>query len=108
MRDSRKALKWSLWEKQLVSVGIANGVSYTCMSATLFRGDRRAIAGAVYRWRNPWVKRPWDRPGSRYPIQVATGLDPETAAQVDKFRGTRTRAAALRDLIEWGLEAAEL
>lgn len=103
---------WSPWELQLVSVGVANGVSHTAMSAALGRPPKSSI-GAYWRARHRVETAARElgrsRLGELYAHPVYVRIDDEMLARVAALvRPGQSRSTVLRDLIEWGLEATEL
>lgn len=108
----RREGKWSLWELQLVSVGAANGVSHARMSAALGRAPRASI-GAYWRARHSTAAAQRERLRRRMPELYAhvvyLRIDDEMLARITALvRPGQARSTVLRDLLEWGLEAAEL
>lgn len=96
---------WTLWAKQLISVGVANGVPPAKM-ARAFGVSRSAMIGLIWRMhQDPKVKGLRAYPPNIYTQQITLRVDVEMLAEIDARRGKRSRAAMVRDLIEWGLEA---
>lgn len=98
---------WTLWDLQLISVGLANGLSYREM-APGFGVSRCAVLGAFHRGC------PGERPPRppREPAllvrQINITLDEDMFARIVALKPAgQTRAAFGRDLLEWGLEALE-
>lgn len=80
---------WTLWERQLVLLGDANGVP-RCAMAEAFSTTEAAIHGLIWRSRGGMT-------------QINVLVDADMLARIKRAGGGEPRATTVRDLLEWGL-----
>lgn len=98
---------WTAGERHDILAMAACGIEYQTI-ADRFGTTKSAVCGMVYRARQVPRARPWRKTKPKLYVHfAAVAMDSDMAARVDAFRGKLPRSQALRELIEWGLEAYE-